>query len=59
MKLFKAATTVGCIALIGAVLAPSVKADEWNGGLCQRPGGDAKGVVTVIPYAKDRFHRVH
>src|SRR5205085_2514367 len=26
-----------------------VKADEWNGGLCQRPGGDAEGVVTVIP----------
>jgi hypothetical protein len=30
MKLFKAITTVGCIALIGAVLTPGVKADDWN-----------------------------
>src|SRR5436190_20910761 len=30
MKLFKAATTVGCMALVGAVLAPDAKADEWN-----------------------------
>jgi hypothetical protein len=30
MKLFKAATTMGCIALMGAVLAPGSKADEWN-----------------------------
>jgi MYXO-CTERM domain-containing protein len=30
MKLFKAATTVCCMALTGAVLAPSVKADDWN-----------------------------
>jgi hypothetical protein len=30
MKLFKAATTVSCMALISAILAPGVKADEWN-----------------------------
>src|ERR1700691_5983698 len=30
MKLFKAATTVCFMALMGAVLAPGVKADEWN-----------------------------
>jgi hypothetical protein len=30
MKLIKAITTVSCITLIGAVLAPSVKADDWN-----------------------------
>ena len=30
MKRFKAATTVCCIALMGAVLAPSAKADAWN-----------------------------
>src|SRR6202045_1613222 len=30
MKLFKAATTVGCMALMGAVLAPGARADEWN-----------------------------
>ena len=30
MKLFKAATTVCCMALMGAVLAPSAKADDWN-----------------------------
>lgn len=30
MKLLKASTTVCCIALLGAVLTPSAKADEWN-----------------------------
>ena len=30
MKLFKAATTVCCIALMGAVLTPDAKADDWN-----------------------------
>ena len=30
MKLFKAATTICCTALIGAALAPSAKADDWN-----------------------------
>jgi len=30
MKLLKAATTLGFMALMGAVLAPSVKADDWN-----------------------------
>ena len=30
MKLFKAATTVCCVALTAAVLAPSAKADDWN-----------------------------
>ena len=30
MKLFKTATTVGCMALMGAIFAPSVNADEWN-----------------------------
>ena len=30
MKLFKAATTMCCIALIGGVLAPGAKADDWN-----------------------------
>ncbi len=30
MKLFKAATTVCCMTLMGAVLAPSAKADDWN-----------------------------
>jgi hypothetical protein len=30
MKLLKASTTVCCIALMGAVFAPSAKADEWN-----------------------------
>jgi hypothetical protein len=31
MKRFKAATTVCCAALMGALLAPGVKADDWNG----------------------------
>src|SRR2546421_3673292 len=30
MKLFKAMTTVGCLALMSAVSAPSAKADDWN-----------------------------
>jgi len=30
MKLIKAITTVGCMTLIGAALAPSAKADDWN-----------------------------
>jgi hypothetical protein len=30
MKLLKASTTVCCLALMGAVLTPSAKADEWN-----------------------------
>src|ERR1700683_1151206 len=30
MKLFKSATTVCFIALIGAMLAPGAKADDWN-----------------------------
>jgi hypothetical protein len=30
MKIFKAATTLGCVALMGALFAPGVKADDWN-----------------------------
>jgi len=30
MKLLKASTTVSCIALIGAILTPTAKADDWN-----------------------------
>ena len=30
MKLFKVSTTVGCLALMGAVYTPSAKADDWN-----------------------------
>jgi hypothetical protein len=30
MKLFKAATIVSCMALMGATLAPSANADDWN-----------------------------
>ena len=30
MKLFKAATTVCCLAVMSAVLAPGAKADDWN-----------------------------
>ena len=30
MKRFKAATTVGCMALMAAVLAPVARADDWN-----------------------------
>src|SRR5580692_5367816 len=29
-KLFKAAMTVLCVALVGAVATPGVKADDWN-----------------------------
>jgi hypothetical protein len=30
MKLLKAATAVSCMALMGAILAPNAKADDWN-----------------------------
>src|ERR1700730_5830234 len=30
MKLFKEATTVGCMAVMGSVLAPAARADDWN-----------------------------
>jgi hypothetical protein len=30
MKLFKAVTTVGCMALMGALFAPGARADDWN-----------------------------
>src|SRR5438874_4673101 len=30
MKLFKAATTVACMAVLSAMCAPGAKADEWN-----------------------------
>jgi hypothetical protein len=30
MQLFKLATTMGCLALAGAILAPVASADEWN-----------------------------
>src|SRR5215216_1036019 len=30
MKMLKVATTVGCMALMGAVLTPSAVADAWN-----------------------------
>ena len=30
MRLFKAATTAGCIALFAMVLAPGARADDWN-----------------------------
>src|SRR5882762_6593329 len=30
MKLIKKLSTVGCMALVGAILAPNVKADDWN-----------------------------
>jgi len=30
MKLFKVVMTVSCVALMGAMLAPKAKADEWN-----------------------------
>jgi hypothetical protein len=30
MKLFKAATTVCCMAMIGAAVIPAAKADDWN-----------------------------
>src|ERR1700719_3109064 len=50
MKLFKAATTVGCMALVGAILTPSAKADDWNkktvitfSGPVEIPGVHLKG----------------
>jgi hypothetical protein len=50
MNLFKKVTTVGCIALLSAVLAPSVKADEANrktvitfSGPVEIPGVHLKG----------------
>src|SRR3954451_24746030 len=30
MKLFKAVTTVGCLALISAIVSPIAQADDWN-----------------------------
>lgn len=30
MNRFKVVTLVGCLALLGGILAPGVKADEWN-----------------------------
>jgi hypothetical protein len=30
MKLFKAATTVGCMAVMGTALATGIRADDWN-----------------------------
>src|SRR5688572_8388119 len=30
MKRFKVVSTVGCMALVGAILAPTAKADDWN-----------------------------
>ncbi len=30
MKLFKVATMVGCMALMGAIFAPSARTDDWN-----------------------------
>jgi len=30
MKLLKAATTISCMALMGAILAPGARADDWN-----------------------------
>lgn len=50
MNLFKTVTTVGCIALMSAVLAPSVKADAWDrksvitfSGPVEIPGVHLKG----------------
>src|ERR1700691_1906442 len=55
MKLFKAATTACFMALMGAVLAPGVKADEWNkktvvtfSGPVEIPGKHLKG-YGVLP----------
>src|ERR1700726_2924219 len=45
MKRFNAATTVSCMVLMGAILAPGAKADDWNrktvitfGGPVEIPG---------------------
>ena len=50
MKLFKAATTVCCLAVMSAVLAPGAKADDWNrkttitfSGPVEIPGVHLKG----------------
>jgi hypothetical protein len=55
MKLFKAATTVFCIALMGAVLTPGARADDWNrkttmtfSGPVEIPGVHLKG-FSVLP----------
>jgi hypothetical protein len=55
MKLLKASTTVYCLALMGAVLTPSAKADEWNNktvmtfsGPVEIPGVHLKG-WSVLP----------
>jgi hypothetical protein len=50
MNIFKASTTVGCIALIGALSTPSARADDWNNkttitfsGPVEIPGVHLKG----------------
>ncbi len=55
MKLFKAATAVCCLALMGTVLAPAVRADDWNrktvitfSGPVEIPGVHLTG-WTVLP----------
>src|SRR5579863_1538170 len=55
MKLFKAATTVCCLALLGTVLVPGAKADDWNrkttitfSGPVEIPGVHLKGWA-VLP----------
>jgi len=55
MKLFKAATTVCCLTLMGTVLAPAVRADDWNrktvitfSGPVEIPGVHLKG-WSVLP----------
>jgi LPXTG-motif cell wall-anchored protein len=55
MNLFKTATTVGCMALMGAILAPNAKADDWNretvitfSGPVEIPGVHLKGWA-VLP----------
>src|ERR1041385_358612 len=55
MKILNAATTVFCIALIGAVLTPGARADEWNrkttmtfSGPVEIPGVHLKG-WNVLP----------
>lgn len=55
MKLFKTASTFFCIALLGAMLAPGAKADDWNrkttmtfSGPVEIPGVHLKG-WSVLP----------
>src|SRR5579872_6168785 len=55
MKLFKAATTVFCIALMSAVFSPGARADDWNrkttmtfSGPVEIPGVHLKG-FSVLP----------